>query len=194
MKEQYIGIWTMMRLAVLVTMSLAGIGVCAFAQGGAAKTTVGVGKPYASRDPRPCGDFTGSALTQQKALNSFVCSEELVWGRELRLIENASLQIGNARAYNYKEDYNVPNIDATARVYPIRGSFKKYNCVAFSDYMKNKGRNCSIAEPLRANIAETPSMPIISEQGGRKIQHGEEETFSGSPCGFARRGTKRSRA
>lgn len=47
-----------------------------------------------------------------------------------------------------KEDFNVGNIDATAKVYPIRGSFKEYTCVQPSDYTKNKGRNCSITEIL----------------------------------------------
>lgn len=48
--------------------------------------------------------------------------------------------------------------------------------------------------PLCANVAETPSIPIISERGGMKIRHGDEETFKGSPCGYARCGIERSRA
>jgi hypothetical protein len=111
-----------------------------------AQTTVGVGKPYGSRDPRPCGDLTGGAPTKAQALNSFICHAEYEGQMKLRLIENASIQLGNPRKYNMKEDYNVPNIDVTKMVYPIRGSFTQYSCVAYSDYMQNKGKNCMVAE------------------------------------------------
>ena len=116
-----------------------------FAQGNASKTA-GVGIPFGSRDPRPCADLTGSVLTQQKALSSFICSDEQLGQTSLKLIENASLQLGSPRPYNFKEDYNLPNIDLNAKVYPIRGSFQEYSCVRFSDYMQNRGRNCTLNE------------------------------------------------
>lgn len=120
---------SMKSLAGLALLSFAAINI--YAQGNATSKTAGVGIPFGSRDPRPCADLTGSVLTQQKALSSFICSDEQLGQTYLKLIENASLQLGNPRAYNFKEDYNLPNIDLAAKVYPIRGSFREYSCVRF---------------------------------------------------------------
>jgi hypothetical protein len=133
-------------LTAIATIILLGVNFSIFAQGGTKVETAGVGKPFGARDPLACGNLTGSAPTQAKALNSFICKEEGVGGNYLHLIEDASLQLGAGRPYNMKEDYNVGNIDATAKVYPIRGSFKKYACLEITDFRKNKGINCTITD------------------------------------------------
>ncbi len=130
-------------LTSVATMFLLGASVSAFAQSGA-------GKPFDARDPQACGDLKGKAPTQAKALNSFICHLEEVHGLYLHLIENATLQLSAGRPYNRNEDYNVGNIDATAPVYPIRGSFKKYTCLEVTDFRKNKGINCSITDHPKA--------------------------------------------
>ena len=40
---------------------------------------------------------------------------------------------------------------------------------------------------LRANIAETLLVPLITEQGEKGIQHEEQESLRSGPCGFAAR-------
>lgn len=71
-------------LVLLALIILLGAVVPVFSQ-------TGDGKPFDARDPQKCGNLKGAAPTQAKALNSFICHEEVVDGNYLHLVENASL-------------------------------------------------------------------------------------------------------
>src|SRR5476651_1774478 len=99
-------------LTVIVTIILLGASVSTFAQSGA-------GKLYGARDPRnDCGDLKGAAPTQAIAVRSFICHREVERWPHISLVENVSMHVGAGRPYNVKEDYNVPEIDVRAKVYP----------------------------------------------------------------------------
>ncbi|HEY3741752.1 MAG TPA: hypothetical protein VGL53_17995 [Bryobacteraceae bacterium] len=97
-----------------------------------------------------CAPVKGDPLTQQKALKAFLCHDEHMFGDKLVLIEEPSLELGSARRYNRNEDFGVSNIDATAPVFPIRGSFRLYFCSPISKYMGNQGENCLISKHANA--------------------------------------------
>ena len=54
------------------------------------------------------------------------------------------------------------------------------------DHEYNNGKHNRISlNPLRANIAETLLVPLITEQGGKEIQHEEYEDILSGPAGRA---------
>jgi hypothetical protein len=92
----------------------------------------GVGERYGSHNPRTCpaGSLTGgSAPTLTQATMSVVCSMEgVTTNSELILITEVAVQIGGGRSYNQSNLTNATDADVKAMVYPIRGSFKRYDC------------------------------------------------------------------
>ncbi len=131
-------------LTSIATIFLLGASVSAFAQ-------TGIGKSYGTRDPRTdCGDLKGAAPTQAIALKSFICHREQERYPNIWLVEGASVQVGVGRSYNMKEDYNVPEIDVRAKVYPIRGNFKNYQCNPLSNILHNQGKNCLMSVQPKA--------------------------------------------
>lgn len=135
---------TNQRRQSLLLASIAAIFLC-----GAFSSTfaqAGIGAKYGARDPRTCKDRTqpkGSAISADKAKEYFLCSE-YTSGQNLYLYDEVTVQVGKARPYNRNEDINMPNIDTTVPVTPIRGSLKLYQCSLVSDYMENRGKNCFV--------------------------------------------------
>jgi hypothetical protein len=94
--------------------------------------TDGVGVRYGSRNPRTCptGALSGgNAPTPAQASMSLVCGMEgITTNSELILISEVTVQIGGGRSYNQSNLTNATDADVNAQVYPIRGSFKRYDC------------------------------------------------------------------
>lgn len=127
-------------LTAVISMILLGAGLSTFAQTGA-------GKPFGARDPRTCADTkqpTSGAMTTALATKYVICSQEHVEGENLYLIEDLTVQVGGAVPYNPNRFPFASDIDTKAPVYPIRASFKEYQCHQVSDVLQNKGYNCSI--------------------------------------------------
>ena len=125
-------------LAAIAAIFLLGTSASTFAQG--------IGAKYGARDPRTCADKTSpksGAPSAAKATEYVICSAESV-NVYLYLVEDVKVQVSKGRPYNIREDINVPNIDVKVPVYPIRGSFKKYQCDPIRNDRSNLNRNCNI--------------------------------------------------
>jgi len=107
----------------------------------------GIGAPYGAREPRVCKDKkqprTG-ALTAAQAKEYLICDAEKVFGVDLGFVEDVTVEVGKPRPYNIKEDFNYNDIDTKFPIYPIRGSYKSYNCQPINGDGRNRGKNCSI--------------------------------------------------
>ncbi len=83
-------------------------------------------------------------MTTALATKYVICSQEHVEGGNLYLAEDLTLQLGGAVPYNALNFPYAHDIDPKAPVYPIRASYKSYQCSAISEIMQNKGYNCNI--------------------------------------------------
>jgi len=125
--------------AIITVISVVGVSAAIYAADTGAK--------YGTRDPRICKDKTQprkGALSAEQARQYFICGAEYILAGKLYLIENVTVQVGEARPYNPNEDINFPNINTKFPIYPIRGSFKKYICDPIYLDRSNLNRNCSI--------------------------------------------------
>ena len=89
-----------------------------------------LGEGAGSREPHTCADTNApvrGAITADLAKTYFECKAEGLWGDRLYLVEQVSLQVGGGVPY-------TPNlgsfdaIDVSVPLYPIRGSYLKYQC------------------------------------------------------------------
>lgn len=112
-------------LAVIAGIFLLSANVKADAQGK-------LGAKYGSRDPRVCEKTPspGKVPTAAEAVASIICNGEHERGNEsLFLLEDVKVtQIGKGSPYKPGVDFNVDDLDPKFLIYPIRGSFKKYQC------------------------------------------------------------------
>lgn len=139
MKNQITLRWKSLLLATIATIFLFGAFGSAFAQ-------KGIGAKYGSRDPRTCADTktpARGAISSAQATQYVICAQEQVASDQLYLVENVKVVVVGSRAYNAFSDSYATSIDTTAPVYPIRGSFDKYQCDKVSDIMENAGKNCN---------------------------------------------------
>lgn len=92
----------------------------------------GIGKKYNSRDPRPCSKAASKSQvpTMAEAVASVICNTEHEAGIEtLYLVEDVKItQIGKGTPYNRNAGGNFADIDPDFLIYPIRGSYKRYQC------------------------------------------------------------------
>src|SRR5690348_6662554 len=91
----------------------------------------GIGSKYGSRDPLVCGsktEPTRGAPSGQRLVDLVRCGSggERVYWDQLYLLENVKVEIGKARPYQPTDKAN--KLDPSKPVYPIRGSFDKYQC------------------------------------------------------------------
>ncbi len=95
----------------------------------AARAQPGSGAPYGARDAHHCTVPTPrGALGIAEAAQAFVCTAEHDDGDGLLyLVEDVRVQVGRGRPFQYRSDA-FPDVDPTALVYPIRGSFVQYQC------------------------------------------------------------------
>ncbi|MGI8467914.1 MAG: hypothetical protein ACR2N3_05625 [Pyrinomonadaceae bacterium] len=132
-------------LATIATIIMLGAFGSTFAQS--------VGAPYGAREPRTCADTkapTKGAITAAQATKYVICNQEGVSSDLLYLVENVQVTVGGGRPYNSFSDSYATSIDTTAPVYPIRGSFDKYQCSKVTDTSENKGYNCNIYHERKA--------------------------------------------
>lgn len=107
----------------------------------------GIGTKYNSRDPRICADKASpktGAPSAAKAAEFVACENEGINGDKLYFVENVKVQVGAARRYNPAEDINFSGIDTKFPIYPIRGSYKSYQCTAIFPDKTNTNRNCTL--------------------------------------------------
>ena len=107
----------------------------------------GVGAPYAAREPRTCADKTSpksGALSAAKAAEYVVCENEVIWSEYLFFVDDVKVQVGAGRRYNPREDINFSGIDTKFLIYPIRGSYKSYQCTKIFPDKTNLNRNCNL--------------------------------------------------
>lgn len=122
-------------LATTSTIFLLGAFTSTFAQD--------IGAPYGAREPRVCKDKKSprtGAIAAAQAKEYLICDAEKVFGVDLGFVEDVTVQVGKARPYNIKEDFNYNDIDTKFPVYPIRGSYKSYNCQPISGDGRNRGK------------------------------------------------------
>ena len=112
----------------------------------------GVGKKYNSRDPRQCSETASKTRvpTVAEAVASVICNTEHEAGIEmLVLTEDVKVtQIGAGSPYNRNQGGNFADIDVKFLIYPIRGSFRQYNC-SFSNG-KTPEKSCRMLEQPNA--------------------------------------------
>jgi hypothetical protein len=87
---------------------------------------------FGARDPRTCEDTKAparGAITAALALKYLNCQMEGIWSNDLYLVENVKVEVGGGTSYAaIRGQYSLDQIDVRFPVYPIRGSFLKYQC------------------------------------------------------------------
>ncbi len=87
---------------------------------------------FGARDPRTCEDTKAparGAITAALALKYLNCQMEGIWSNDLYLVENVKVEVGGGLSYAaIRGQYSLDQIDVRVPVYPIRGSFLKYQC------------------------------------------------------------------
>ncbi len=140
--------------SLLVAVFLLGAFTTAFAQG---KAGNGIGADYGSRDPRACKDAKNpshGAPSAEQAKQYAICGLEHVEGAYLYLVEDITVEVGKGRSYSALSEPFASDIDTKSPVYPIRASFKQYQCGHEhkdpSSPIYNLGKNCSISPEPKA--------------------------------------------
>ncbi|MGD0345475.1 MAG: hypothetical protein ABSA85_01900 [Terracidiphilus sp.] len=107
----------------------------------------GIGAQYFTRDPITCSSkkapASGAPSPAQAAL--YVrCdpSGEGLFGGNLFLLENVKVEIGSGRPFQPGSDIGMFQIDIRQPVYPIRGSFLRYQCSSSKASPYKRGSNC----------------------------------------------------
>ena len=137
--------WQSLLLATIAAFIVLGASGSVFAQDG-------IGKKYNSRDPRPCSEVASKTKvpTNAEVVASVICNSEHEAGIEtLFLVDEVKVtQIGKGTPYVRGVYVNMSDIDLDFLIYPIRGSFKKYQCT-LSDG-KTREKSCLLHEEVKA--------------------------------------------
>ena len=96
---------------------------------------------YQGRAPRQCTSVAKPPSVSQ-ASAMVQCWSDAVNSLGLFLYQDVKLQIGAPRAYLLTSDSYLPQIDPTATVYPIRGSYTYYACHGINNLVP-AGQQCS---------------------------------------------------
>jgi hypothetical protein len=87
---------------------------------------------FGARDARTCENTKApakGAITAALALKYLNCQMEGIWSNDLYLVENVKVEVGGGVPYAaIMGQYSLDQIDVKYPVYPIRGSFLKYQC------------------------------------------------------------------
>jgi hypothetical protein len=114
----------------------------------------GDGAKFNARDPRGCVSTKASGKgppSVKIVTDALFCTHESASSSTLYLIEDVKVDVSTkGRPHNRNTDI-MSEIDIDVPVYPIRGSYVKYQCSPVSDYMKNAGKNCNIYRQPQAS-------------------------------------------
>lgn len=126
-------------LGTIVSASILGAFTPALAQ-------AGIGKDYNARDPRPCSKTASPTdrPTVAEAVASVICNGEHVAGIEtLYLYEDVVVtQVASKGTPYVPTRMSATDIDVDFAIFPIRGSFKKYQCSLSS--AKSPEKSCNV--------------------------------------------------
>lgn len=121
---------------------------------GAAAAQQGVGAKYGARDPHTCPNVqapTSGPPSAAQAAMYLACHVEGEMSRQLYLITDVHVQVGKGTRFLDLPAMERPfNGDPDGLVYAIRGSYKKYQCIAPSSYTP-AGQNCNVYDNPRAS-------------------------------------------
>lgn len=95
---------------------------------------------YQARAPRTCKSVTSPPSASQAAV-MVQCSMDALTDTGLGLIQDVKVQVGKSRPFVYWTDAGLTNIDLTATVYPLQGSYTGYFCTLISN-MSPAGQSC----------------------------------------------------
>lgn len=114
----------------------------------------GVGSKYGTRDPYTCKSTKApahGAISPEVAAQYVACNAEGETGGMLYLLQNVKVEVGAGRAFNPNSD-DYADIDQSSPLYPIRGSFTRYQCGAVSSgpILPNVGKNCNSGDQPNA--------------------------------------------
>ncbi|MDO7845839.1 hypothetical protein Q5H92_05685 [Hymenobacter sp. M29] len=101
---------------------------------------------YGSRGPRTCPSTKAppkGPISANQAMQYFICGTEGLFGDDLYLVGNVTLQIGKGRPFLPNTDM-LPDADVSALVYPVRGSYVRYQISKISKVFPNAGKNCNV--------------------------------------------------
>lgn len=133
-------------LATIVTFIVLGASSFVFAQNG-------IGKKYNAREPRECSETASKTKipTNAEVVASVICNSEHEAGIEtLYLVDDVKVtQIGKGTPYKRGSYANISDIDLDYLIYPIRGSYKKYQCT-LSDG-KTPEKSCLLYDEQKAS-------------------------------------------
>jgi len=96
---------------------------------------------YQGRAPRQCTSVTAPPSVSQ-ATAMVQCWSDAVSAFGLFLYQDVKVQIGSSRPYLITSDSYLAQIDPTAIVYPIRGSYTSYACHGINNLVP-PGKQCS---------------------------------------------------
>ena len=105
----------------------------------------GIGAAYGARNPRTCANTKAPAsgpISVQQAIQYFICGREHEESNYLYLVDQVQIQVGKGRPYLPNTD-RMSDADLDSPVYPIQGSFMKYQIERLSELFPNNGKNCT---------------------------------------------------
>ena len=109
---------------------------------------------FGTREPYVCDDFTDPPDAEDAA-SLVQCNQEVIETRSIRLLTNVVVHVGSPQPYNSRTHSSLNDADAVTPVYPIRGSFRRYNCdvvqVNAALNWDNHGKNCSYVDKTAAS-------------------------------------------
>ena len=111
----------------------------------------GIGAQYGTREPATCAN-RGGPLNAGTAKQYFICDAEGEKAGYMYLVTDVSVQVSNARAFNWNQDSASTAIDVAQPVYDLRGSFNQYVCTKPTPIDNEFARthNCALYEQHNA--------------------------------------------
>jgi hypothetical protein len=118
----------------------------------------GAGAKFGARDPRTCASMktpargapTGDQLKQIFICESENVSSSIASGELLHLVTDVNIEVAKGRPFQMRTDA-WPDIDPSQLVYPIRGSYVMWQCVALGRINGERGKNCTKADQPHAS-------------------------------------------
>ena len=98
---------------------------------------------FQTREPRKCSQVKSPPNVSQ-AIALIQCQREHMEAHNVWLTTDVKAEMGSARDFIYRTDQGWPEIDTSAKLIPLRGSWTVYNCAGIS--------RCGICRRLRRRI------------------------------------------